>query len=166
MLTLISCDIPSRFEGSAEAAFVEGTVEGFLLVNPDWESLVFIAEDAVSVHTLKVAFGGVVVAREGDLRYLVFELLQDLLVRDIALLVVLMNHKTSPVADSIDAFWHQCSAGSIVRAHVAVYAFPAGIAVTSWPVSRRTFVAQRQRPAERIRTVLTPPPWRTYTPAI
>lgn len=122
--------------------------------------------DMVGIHTLKVAFRGVIIAREGGLGYLFLQLLQDLLIRNIALLIILVNHESSLVADSINAFQHQCGASIVTIADVAVYAFPARVAVAGWTISRRTLVARRQRSTERVRTILPSPSCRAYTSTV
>jgi hypothetical protein len=94
---------------------------------------------------LKVTFRSLVIASKGNLWYLFFELLQDLLVDDIALLIVLMHDEASFVADSGDVSRHQRSASIVAVADVTVDAFPARVAVASRPVPRRALVAQRQR---------------------
>jgi hypothetical protein len=99
---------------------------------------------------LEVAFSSIVVARKGNLGYLFLELLQDLLVGDIALLIILMDDQAPFVADAFSTFWHERRTCAVFSTDIAVNALPAWVAVTGCTVAWRPVVAECQRPAQRI----------------
>jgi hypothetical protein len=96
---------------------------------------------------LKIAFFGIVVAREGDLRLLPFELLQDPLVCDVALLVVFMYNQPSFVANAALIVRHEGIACVVILADIAVYAFPTRLAFAGRAFPRWPLVAHSQRAA-------------------
>ena len=112
--------------------------------------------------TLKVAVRRVIVARKGNLRLLPLELLQDLLVRDVALLVVLVNNQPPFVANPAFNVWHQGIASAVGLADIAIYALPTMIAVAGRAFPGWPLVAHGQRAAQRFGTVVSTPSWRTY----
>lgn len=78
--------------------------------------------------TLEVAFVRLSIAREGRLRLLVLQLVQDLLVCDVADLEVLLDQLSILVAYATFAFGHHGVAGVIRLAHIAVNARPTIVA--------------------------------------
>ena len=116
--------------------------------------------------TLEVAFCSVIAAGERNLWLLFLQLFQDLLVRDVALLIVLVDYQISVVADAIHALWQQRSASVVGIADIAVNAFPARFAVALGPSTGWTFATHGQRAAERVGAVLSSPSRWTNASAI
>ena len=96
---------------------------------------------------MKIALASLVMAREGDLRDLILELIQDLLVGDIALLVVLLDHETVFVADSTIFCGNKRATHSVRFANVAVYAFPPIATFAFFALPWHPLLAIGQRPA-------------------
>jgi hypothetical protein len=79
--------------------------------------------------TLKIALFCLGVTRESCLRLLVLQLIQNLLVRDIADLEVLLDQLPILVADATLAFRHHSVASIVCSTDVAVDAAPALVAL-------------------------------------
>jgi hypothetical protein len=87
--------------------------------------------------TLEIALLCLGVTREGRLRLLVLQLVQDLLVRDVTDLEVFLDQSAILVADAAFAFRHHGVAGVIRLAYIAVDASPAVITLAFLLTSSR-----------------------------
>lgn len=107
-------------------------------------------------RTLKVALATLLGAGEGRLRLLLLELIQDLPVRDVTHLEVLIDQLSLLVAHTALAFGHERVACLVRLAHIAVYALPSftALAVLLLP-SRSSVAAIGQRAAEGFRAVFS-----------
>lgn len=105
--------------------------------------------------TLKVASGVLCITRKGDLRLLLFQLIQDLPIGDIAHLMILFHHDALLVACSILVFWHQGIASAVGLTDVAVQAAPALLAVAVIALSHGSVFSLSERPAQRFGTIIT-----------
>lgn len=88
-------------------------------------------------------------ARKRHLWLLVLQLIQNLSIRDIAHLVVLIHNNPLLVADTTFAFGHECIAGLIRLAYIAVDPFPAFIAFAVSTFPRRSVIPICQRTTKR-----------------
>ncbi len=88
-----------------------------------------------------------IVARKGNLRLLPLELLHDLLVCNIALLVVFVHNQPSLVANAAFMVWHERIASVVILADIAVDAFPTRFAVACWAFPGWPLIALSQRAA-------------------
>ena len=95
--------------------------------------------------TLKVAFVFFCIARKGGLWLLILENLQDLLVRDVAVLEVLPHHKTILIADCPLFTRNQNTASIICLADIAVNTSPSITAVALCPLPWWPVLAIGQR---------------------
>lgn len=82
-------------------------------------------------HTLKVASAVAGVTRESDLWNLFAEQVSDLLVGDIAHLIIVFEKVAHLVTDASLVGFHESIARPVISAHVAVYALPAFVAVAA-----------------------------------
>lgn len=94
---------------------------------------------------MKVAKAGFPLAVESSLGDLAVEHTQDLLIGNIAHLVVLLNHLAVLIADTAISSFHKGVAGIVLGADVAVDTCPSVIAVTSVALSHRSVFAPGQR---------------------
>lgn len=118
------------------------------------------------VLTLKVAFFRLSIAGKGRLRLLLLELVQYLPVGNVAHLEVLFDHKTLPVANTVDAFRHQGVTSKVVLAHIAVYSFPTLSTVAVFVCPRCPVAAVGQRATDWLGAVLATEAWRADALAI
>lgn len=88
-----------------------------------------------------------IVARKRNLRLLLLQLLQDLLVCNVALLVIFMHNQPSLIANTAYTVWHERIASVIILADIAVDAFPTRLAVACRAFPRGTLIALSQRAA-------------------
>lgn len=101
--------------------------------------------------TLEVALFCLGVARKGGLWLLVFQLVENLPVRDVADLEVLLDQLAVLVAHAALAVGHQSIAGTVGLADIAVDARPAFAALAlSVASSWRPVLAICQRAAQRL----------------
>jgi hypothetical protein len=114
---------------------------------------------------LEVALLRLSIAREGRLRFLVLELVQDLAIRDVANLVVFLYETAITIAYAIFTLRHQSIAYIVCHAYVAVDAFPALFAIARRPLSRGS-VLVGERAAQGFGAVFAAETWWADTPAI
>jgi len=103
------------------------------------------------------------------LRYLWLDRIQNLPIRDVAHLEVLLLYQSLLIAHPILAFWCECVACVVCLADIAIYTTPAIFAVTTWFVWLAQWSVFRflcQRTAEGFYTIFTTISRRTYTFAI
>lgn len=117
-------------------------------------------------HTLEIALLGLCVARECSLRLLVLQLVENLAVRDVTHLVVLLDNETLAVAHAIDALWHQGVTSLVGGADIAIDACPALFAVALCALARRPVSAISERAADGIRAVVAAEARRTDAAAV
>lgn len=112
--------------------------------------------------TLEVALFCFRVAREGPLRFLVLELIEDLPVGDIAHLEVLLDQLAFLVAHAALPIGHHSIASVVCFADVAVETRPA-VSTLAIPVASSwcSVLALWQRATQWLRAVLSSKPWRT-----
>jgi hypothetical protein len=116
---------------------------------------------------LEVALARLLVAREGRLRLLVLELVEDLAVRDVTHLEVLMHELAVLEANTALAIGHQSITGLIGLAHIAVDALPPVFAITRLRTASGCSIAPvGERIAEGFRAILAPKAWGTYALAV
>lgn len=128
-----------------------------------WHMLAMTASQFWKQPTLEVAFVLLFIARECRLRLLVSKNLQDLLVRDIAVLEVLLHHKTVLVANCHLFTRNQSAASIVCLTHIAVDASPPISTVALCSLPRRPVPAIGQRAAKWFRTVFSTPSLGTRT---
>ena len=115
---------------------------------------------------MEVTLLGLGIAGESGLRLLVLQRVQDLAVRNVAHLVVLLDDKTLAVAHAIDAFGHQGIASLVGGADIAIDAFPALSAVALCALAGRPISAVSERAADRIGAVVATEARRTHAAAV
>jgi len=123
----------------------------------------------VSSLTLKVTFSRLILAAERRLRYLWLNRIQNLPIRNVAHLKVLLLYQALLVTHPILAFWCECIACIICLANIAVYTTPAIFTIARWLIwlaQWSIFWFLCERAAERFYTIFTTISRRTYTFAI
>jgi hypothetical protein len=89
------------------------------------------------------------------LRLLLLELIENLAVGNVAHLVVLIDDQTLAITDATVAFRHHGVTGIVCLADIAVYTFPAVVALAVVALTRQSVVTFGQRTTQRLRAVLT-----------
>jgi len=105
---------------------------------------------------LKGAFSGAVGTGECNLGNLALELVENLLIGDLALLKVLSHHQTAFITYATFTSGNHGIANVVPVTHVAVYATPAIVAITCGAFPWRSIIAG-QAAAQRCGAVLATP---------
>jgi len=137
VLTFVARGVPRVCSLQIPATRVQRAVEALPLVHPE----------------LKVAFCSFRIAAKRRLGLLVFESVQDLAIRDVTYLVILLLHDSLPVTDAIFALGHQSVTGIVGLAHITVDARPAVLALAAVAFSWQSVLAICQRATQRLATV-------------
>jgi hypothetical protein len=106
---------------------------------------------------LEVAFGRLFVTREGRLRLLVLELVENLAVRNVTHLEILLDELAILEADAAFVVRKQDIASLVGLAHITVDALPPLFTITRLRTpSRCSILPVGERIAERLRAIFTP----------
>lgn len=108
---------------------------------------------AAATLTLEITLFPFGITTERSLRFLLLELIQDLPVRNVAYLMVLLDDHALPEAHAVTALGHHGIAREVRLAHIAVDAFPPVLARAFMALTRQPVIAVGERTAKRLAAV-------------